>query len=351
MLSRGFSLAALGVGLLGALGSLGCEDDGETSSGAAGGAGGSSTGGNASVGGSSSTGGNTATGGAAQQEATHDELLAAAVVIGSCWPDDGINRNLARLVTPESFPTSGTFELLPLAHCIATAGGGCHALTTCTGYLPSTYEGTATSECDGSVIHSREDGYELTFDCASLGLECDPELACVRPGATPCDRATFTSRCDNGVPVACDDGFEVVGRPCSELGLTCNDGRCEGAGAACTGGTGYNDADLDFEGLGCSGNVLDACINFKETSLDCASVGPDYGCQEFEGTFFCGLGSECLPGEVPHGVGSAISCEGTEVVFCEAGLVRRLDCTTLGFTGCTFEPGDRQGGCTPTFPL
>lgn len=281
------------------------------------------------------------------QPATHDELLAAGVIIGSCWPDDGINRNLTQLLNPERFPVS-LVDLAPLAHCIATAGGGCSALTVCTGYLPSAYEGDLSTECEGNLVRWREDGYELTLDCASVDLECRVDGGCVRPGATPCERNAFVARCDDGHPVGCDDGFEVVGPSCSELGLSCTDGYCKGNGASCTGGYGYNEADVDFEGLGCNGAVLDACVNGRQTTLDCATVDPAYTCQEYEGTFFCGLGSECLPGETPHGYGSSISCEGNEVVFCEAGLSRRLDCTTLGFTGCA-ALGNPRSGCTPTF--
>ena len=86
------------------------------------------------------------------------DLLRAAVVLGSCWPDDGINSHLTRLLYPERF--SGLGDARPRVACLANAGGGCEAVTECMGYSLGAYEGSEPSACVGSVLHIREDGLQ-----------------------------------------------------------------------------------------------------------------------------------------------------------------------------------------------
>ena len=92
-----------------------------------------------------------------------------------------------------------------------------------------------------------------------------------------------------------------------------------------------------------------ACTGGREHEVDCTRLGAGYGCRELDGAYFCGLGSECVPGETTHGVsGSGAFCEGTTVVFCKEGLWERMDCQDLGFEGCSEAPGSLRG-CTPNF--
>jgi hypothetical protein len=98
-----------------------------------------------------------------------------------------------------------------------------------------------------------------------------------------------------------------------------------------------------FEGTGCDGNILLACVNGAAHGRDCAALGPGYGCRELSGQFFCGLGAECVPGD-----GTDTSCEGTVVSFCREGLVDQRDCTQLGFTGCDIDSSISHYGCIPT---
>lgn len=276
------------------------------------------------------------------------DLLRAAVVLGSCWPDDGINSHLTRLLYPERF--SGLGDARPRVACLANAGGGCEAVTECMGYSLGAYEGSEPSACVGSVLHIREDGLQGTVDCSSLGLACVAGSTCASRDAGVCDEGDYTSTCrEGGRPSGCEDGFEVIGRPCGDFGLVCSDGECRGGGASCSGGEGYNGADVEIEGLGCDGDTLRACTGGREHEVDCTRLGAGYGCRELDGAYFCGLGSECVPGETTHGVsGSGAFCEGTTVVFCKEGLWERMDCQDLGFEGCSEAPGSLRG-CTPNF--
>jgi len=49
---------------------------------------------------------------------------------------------------------------------------------------------------------------------------------------------------------------------------------------------------------------------------------------------FCGLASECVPGNEPQGLTNhGNSCEGNTVVMCNAGRIDRVDCLSLGSRG------------------
>jgi hypothetical protein len=145
------------------------------------------------------------------------------------------------------------------------------------------------------------------------------------------------------------------GLDCAELGLACvaddaqNFGaRCVGTGEACT-----NLSDPLFDGMACAGNTLVACVNGRQHDLDCATMGEGFSCQMNAGIPFCGLAAECLPAhlqgaadrDVPQGGLPEPSCDGTAIVFCNAGRLERIDCTTLGFTGCDLDAGI---GCIPS---
>ena len=56
---------------------------------------------------------------------------------------------------------------------------------------------------------------------------------------------------------------------------------------------------------------------------------------------YCGTAAECSPKSPWNKV--AATCDATSVVMCNGGKISKLDCTTLGFTGCN------AGLCTPGF--
>ena len=59
---------------------------------------------------------------------------------------------------------------------------------------------------------------------------------------------------------------------------------------------------------------------------------------------FCGIADECVPAAPAEGSGPDESCEGSTLVFCNAGRIERIDCIELGFEGCRVD-GDL--GCVP----
>jgi hypothetical protein len=271
------------------------------------------------------------------------------VVVGSCIWDDGINRNLTSMYDAG---TLGEFYLRwgVQSECLAATGGGCRAVEQCLGYKIEAYSGTC-EPCTGTVAAFCEDGYRMQLDCSSIGLQCDPVAGCTdRSPAVACEWDTFTRVCtSDGRPQHCDGTTVATGPRCSELGLNCEDGHCVGTGEACQGSPFLAlEGRIIFEGMACEGETLVACVAGRTQRLDCTTVHPEFACQSSEGYFFCGLGSECTPGDTATGPSSTVEqCEGTVVVVCNAGQVARVDCTELGFSGCDV---DGACGCTPSLP-
>jgi hypothetical protein len=216
----------------------------------------------------------------------------------------------------------------------------------CLGYAVDAFTGTC-EPCNGTVAVFCGDGYRVQIDCATVGLQCHPLTGCTESTMPiECMLATFTGACTStGRPQYCDGTMVQTGPVCADLGAVCDAGRCVGDGEACDNSATRPEGRTYFEGTACEGQTLVACVEGRLQRRDCTTVNPEFSCQSYGGEFFCGLGSECIPGNNPPGsFGTAERCEGTELIFCNAGRVERFDCTELGFTGCDV---DAEFGCTP----
>jgi hypothetical protein len=297
------------------------------------------------TGGRTATSGKSAGGSNASATASMDDYLSAAIVVGSCMPDDGIQRSLARFYEPKL--SAGYFaDFTAQSVCLASVGGGCNAVRDCLGYtakLSSSCSAAPVRSCNNEVISVCEEGGLLTVDCGVNGYECADGYGCVQDAAATCEESTYTTSCTvDGRPRRCNGGYVEAGVPCADLGLACENDVCVGTGDACTGGYG-DDETVTFLGLGCSGDKLTACVQGKTAVRDCASVGEGFTCQHYEDRYFCGLAAECDPGN-SDGEAFEAYCDGHSVVLCNAGRIETVDCTSLGFTGCDL---DRGFGCTP----
>jgi hypothetical protein len=74
-------------------------------------------------------------------------------------------------------------------------------------------------------------------------------------------------------------------------------------------------------------------MNYREHVFDCGTLAEGFTCQSAQGLAFCGLASECPL------VDTAATCEGDNIVLCNAGRVDRIDCKALGFDGCDPDVG------------
>ena len=283
--------------------------------------------------------------GSAGQPASFDTLLRAAVVAGSCIPDAGINRDLSNMRDGIAANTLLSSEGVPV-ECLATTGSGCLAAQVCLGYSLELYDGTC-ERCDGSVAANCGNGYRVRLDCAAIGMQCDPLVGCTDDApATECSPISFTPAClVGGMPQYCAETAVETGPACADLGLACDQGRCVGGGEACENSTYGFEGRTYFEGTGCEGDTLVACVAGRIHRRDCTTVNPDFSCQSYGGEYFCGFASECIPAHRPPGAqGTPERCEGTEVIVCNAGRRDRVDCTELGFAGCDVE---NEYGCAP----
>jgi hypothetical protein len=280
---------------------------------------------------------------------TDGQAAAAATFIASCFSDDGINRTLQVIYLEK---TTSPFRSPEVLACLAAKKNGCGAITDCLGISYSS--GTACSgdvKCNGK-IHEEcvSPNSKLSVDCSRLGLDCvtNKFAYCGGPTRPPCEGATFTPSCDDGVPVGCEDGNTVRGPRCADFGATCEvasaGATCKGAGGACQGTGNESTESLDFEGEGCDGTKLRACLGGGLTTLDCATVAPGFTCFPSpdggaNALAYCGSAAECVPQSPWEKVPA--SCDGNSVVICDGGKVQKIDCTTLGFQGCA------GGLCTP----
>ena len=282
----------------------------------------------------------------------------AAVVIGSCvngLNDDGIGRNAGHLWSTNLTTAAWESRLMVQADCLANARCGCEGLTRCVGYALSPKGPDCKPGCAGGVFTScgppaldPPTGFAESIDCGAVGLDCDDSFACVSAPVVACG-PTFAARCNaDGAPEYCS-GTQVRRIPaCATLGLTCQKGECTGSGAACV-NTSQSTASTDMQsidGVACNGGALGGCFNGLAASLDCAALGPGFGCQSAGGRFFCGLASECEPAsEFTSSVTYPDTCSGSVLNFCNAGRIEHIDCATLGFKDCKIDASQGYHGC------
>jgi hypothetical protein len=277
-----------------------------------------------------------------------DILARAAVMLGSCWPDDGVNRNLNNLWHAPDIPQFWG-RVVQSADCLARARTGCRALTECTGYTTVLGASDCVDGCQGDVFTECYTSAHVSIDCHKLGLHCDPLAVCTPSPAAACDENTFVPSCAaDAQPLTCSRDFVQHGPDCAALGLACSKGVCQGSGPACRAPAPGGQYSVEYPATGCAGDILQACVGGGQHPFDCTKLGPGFSCRDVAGSFFCGLAAECVPGNHPtydDQDGTGLGCSGTTLIFCNAGRLDHVDCRDLGFTGCD----DKAKQCTPGF--
>ncbi|MDC0740332.1 hypothetical protein [Polyangium mundeleinium] len=274
-----------------------------------------------------------------------DDLLKAAILMGSCVPDSLVDNWLRDFYAERGVDTD--LDVLSYTKCLASKTNGCKAIEECLGVTVD-LSGPCMPTCTGNVLKVCDDQLAFTVDCSVVGRECSEEARdCVdksiQPGAT-CNDETFKEVCQDGVPRVCSGELETNGPACADFGLTCKDLQfggvgCVGTGATCQSDTGGG-LTIDYSsGLTCDGPELRACINGGEQAVDCDKLVKGSACNSSGASYFCGFGSACDPFS-----GDNATCEGDSIVVCHAGRIDKVDCKTLGFTGCNAT----WGTCSPS---
>lgn len=274
-----------------------------------------------------------------------DVLARAAVVVGSCMPDDGVARNAGHIWNEHLGAPLFHHRLGAQLDCLANGACGCTAIEECLGIKRALAPAAGcAAQCAGDVLSGCEDEQQFVLDCGSLGQSCDESLNCVSEPAQACEGSEAPTCSAEGEVRYCSRGIWRT-TPCQSVGFSCLNGECVGEGAACDASP--DASEVELTGMACSGDTLQACLGGRATTVDCTKQGPGFSCQSVSGTFFCGLAAECAP---PTPSGAAMppaSCDGNVLTFCSAGRIERLDCTTLGFTGCEIDTSASRYGCVP----
>jgi hypothetical protein len=261
-----------------------------------------------------------------------EQVARAVVALNSCTSDDGFYRTQVALrAAQDSFTYAFSFGP-NFVGCVASITDGCDGVRRCMGL--STRQSETCDTCIGNVAVFCGSDVNALWDCDLGGATCSAGL-CIPAGTTRCEPPTSSAACDaQGRPTQCDEYLQT-GPACASFGLVCGDSGsgalCQGTGSACTGPV-YPSFDVDYEGISCQGETLTACVDGKSAELDCGCFGPEFSCQNVDGTYFCGSASECDPKTFEK------RCAGNSAEFCNAGKIVSVDCRELGFPGCTDDP-------------
>jgi len=148
----------------------------------------------------------------------------------------------------------------------------------------------------------------------------------------------------------CDErAREIRGPRCSDLGMTCGAGGCQGTGGTCASEQPVSQATFAFVGASCERGEVRACVNGGAATFDCARHVTGSSCVLASdggevSAAICALGTECNLGLTTVG---KRTCDGDSAVICYRGRIDRVDCKALGFTGCLVIPERSKVICTP----
>jgi hypothetical protein len=277
-----------------------------------------------------------------------NDAVKAAALLGSCIPDDRSNRILRRIYERTGGEIYDVFERSSVA-CLATKTSGCQGVSECTGVTSDT-AADCKPGCEGNLATSCDDSLRFKVDCARLGRQCSlrstsntPECTVGTPVA--CDVNAYVASCQDDKPTYCTGVGVRTGPKCGDVGTTCGETSspktfaCKGTAGACNAKS-ISPGSVTYEdGVSCNGATLRACVNGGLKDVDCASLAPGFTCQSAGTSFWCGLGNACAPGS-----GTKPSCDGTSLVLCNGGRIDKIDCRSLGFTGCNAT----AGACVPS---
>jgi hypothetical protein len=270
----------------------------------------------------------------------------AAVVLASCFTEFEAESVLDQMYSRKRL---GLSDYRGLATCIDSRRNGCAAITDCTGVV-SELTGPCERRCDGTVAEACDDQLKTRVDCSFNGRTCTKgekgAVGCTELAALACDPASPTARrCGaDGRPITCRAEREEHGPSCADLGMTCVDDQCAGGEGSCQAVSNSGD-QVVYEAVSCNGTKLTACVGNGLTTFDCSKHITGATCQALAvdgGTkSYCGLAAECKPGDPAQA-----ACDGDNVVVCNGGRIDRVDCKSLGFTGCVASK--TYAFCTPS---
>lgn len=257
--------------------------------------------------------------------------------LGQCVEGVGFYANLPKFMIAElSILKQPTVALMQNIECVVEAGSNCDQVYACMNGGNTVKGCTPGTSCRGKetlvacVQHTEP--FEVTLDCAGLGLECVQMIG----GMSEHVCATEESRVTEETEVTCTDNAAKMHisnvsilYDCDIFGGGCYPGvddpqstyrhGCVGPGGLC------NEDTFQAE---CDGDKATRCYEGREGYVDCAKAGMN--CYMTE-TAVCSF-SDCDPFNTYQE-----TCESGVITFCGMSGIETLNCTDLGFSGCTTE--------------
>ena len=202
----------------------------------------------------------------------------------------------------------------------------CARITSC---LPPAKE--SPGECALAALARPATGRRLTpewLEClAEAGNDCEAVDRCApQVSGDPCGDMPQGTTCQEDILISCFGGNQEFVTDCAAWGLECatvsGTAQCRGTGQSCLEGD-----------ESCDGATAVMCLGYREERFDCGALIEDRVCVEDSDLAECVPETlECDPTDFSG------SCEGNAVLFCSAGgLATRVDCTSIGFSGCVEE--------------
>jgi hypothetical protein len=245
----------------------------------------------------------------------HAAWVAACQTLSACGAWDG--QTLSSCIGAEQQPGRSPPLSPPVIDCVRQAGNDCAAVATClNGGDPRVACDPATEVpgCVGNAITACDfTGTRTAYDCSPFGYVCSG-ISNAGCGLGPC--ASGGAACVGGVSGGCASGRLIPRDDCRMYaGASCDSqsGLCKGSGAACT-------SDV------CQGSTQMVCRDGSTAPFDCAQLG--LTCVVLFGNVRCGLGTDCTEA-------FSDSCNGSVLTYCDAGLVKTLDCVAAGWASCS----------------
>jgi hypothetical protein len=195
-------------------------------------------------------------------------------------------------------------------HCITDAPG-CEAALACLGQARIPGASCTSETCAGTTAVTCFPGVRYEVDCAARG-----DICVDGPDGSYCSEPCTETMCDSGVLDRCQQSD----LRCEQLGWT-----CDPSGPRCSDGT-ATACITNTTPPRCDSTALIECADDFEVRLECDRLIQGATCRTVGNSVFCGLGEECG--------GNSVFCGGTSLILCAFGVMRSIDCTALGFSGC-----------------
>ncbi len=223
--------------------------------------------------------------------------------------------------------------------CLAAAGLDCGAALDCVSTPSAAACDTPTWSCDGDTLtlcDAFAGARVVTQDCAAAGLHCIMMGGEARCGLGTCDPTAAMNTCAGSVVTTCEaqtsyqdqdmkiGGLVTASEDCSDHDATCSGGQCVGNGPACA---------PSPDTTGCDGGDVLFCDQSGHQQRNHCPSGTTCGTMTGPGFTYVCVGSSGHIVDCKQDPNFQ-QCDGNSLEYCDDKGNERLDCVSLGYSGC-----------------